>query len=192
MRDIIFLSHANPDDNEFTRWLALRLGAKGYPVWCDLAKLLGGEDFWKNIENELRERTVKLLYVLSRKSNHRNGTLKEMAFANGIAREEGLADFVIPLSVDDLPHTQVNIELNRLISIPFEHGWAAGLNQLLTKLDEDNVPKNPLFSPRAVASWSFAQGGGRLKELFGRGSDPDRTTNGCPTRGSRVQPSCRA
>ena len=66
MRDIIFLSHANPEDNEFTLWLALRLSSEGYPVWCDLTKLLGGEDFWQNIENELRERTVKLLYVLSR------------------------------------------------------------------------------------------------------------------------------
>jgi hypothetical protein len=25
MRDTIFLSHASPEDNEFTRWLALQL-----------------------------------------------------------------------------------------------------------------------------------------------------------------------
>ena len=36
MRDMVFLSHANPEDNEFTLWLALRLAAEGFPVWCDL------------------------------------------------------------------------------------------------------------------------------------------------------------
>ena len=46
MRDILFVSHANPEDNEFSQWLSLQLAREGYPVWCDLTKLLGGEDFW--------------------------------------------------------------------------------------------------------------------------------------------------
>ncbi|HET6179083.1 MAG TPA: hypothetical protein VFE61_19295 [Candidatus Sulfotelmatobacter sp.] len=43
MRDTLLLSHANPEDNEFTLWLALQLANDGYRVWCDLTKLLGGE-----------------------------------------------------------------------------------------------------------------------------------------------------
>ena len=42
-RDTLLLSHANPEDNEFTLWLALQLANGGYRVWCDLTKLLGGE-----------------------------------------------------------------------------------------------------------------------------------------------------
>lgn len=41
-RDTVFISHAYPEDNQFTLWLALRLAREGYPVWCDLTKLLGG------------------------------------------------------------------------------------------------------------------------------------------------------
>ena len=40
---MLFVSHANPEDNLFTRRLALRLARESYPVWCDLTKLLGGE-----------------------------------------------------------------------------------------------------------------------------------------------------
>ena len=44
-RDMLFVSHASPEDDEFARWLALQLAKEGYPVWCDRTKLLGGEPF---------------------------------------------------------------------------------------------------------------------------------------------------
>jgi hypothetical protein len=57
LRDKIFISHAtSPEDNEFTRWLALQLVREGFPVWCDLIKLQGGEDFWKDIQSAIRDR----------------------------------------------------------------------------------------------------------------------------------------
>ena len=58
-----------PEDNEFTRWLALQLANEGYGVWCDLTKVLGGERFWDNIEDAIRNRTAKFLFVLSKSSN---------------------------------------------------------------------------------------------------------------------------
>jgi len=67
-RDTIIISHA-VEDNEFTRWLTLQLAACGYRVWCDLTKLLGGENFWADIEHVIRQRAVKFLYVLSKTSN---------------------------------------------------------------------------------------------------------------------------
>ena len=78
MRDFIFVSHANPEDNEFALWVTLQLAKEGYPVWCDLTRLLGGEDFWVDIENAIRERAVKFLYVLSNTSNTKPGPLKEL------------------------------------------------------------------------------------------------------------------
>ncbi len=153
MRDTIFISHANPEDNEFSRWLHLRLATEGYPVWCDLVKLRGGEDFWKDIEQAIRERTIKFLYVLSKTSNVKDGPLQELAVAKGVARREKLHDFIIPLHIDDLPYNETNIEINRLNAITFEQGWAKGLKVLLEKLEQDQVPKNPTYTPEIVASW---------------------------------------
>ena len=41
-RDVLFISHATPEDNEFAKWLTLRLAAEGYPVYCEILNLLGG------------------------------------------------------------------------------------------------------------------------------------------------------
>jgi hypothetical protein len=152
-RSIVFISHANPEDNEFSRWLALQLAKNGYQVWCDLTRLLGGEDFWSDIEGAIREHTYKFLYVLSRTSNHRPGTLQELHLADSVARKEGLSNFIIPLRIDDLPTTEFNIQIARRIAIDFTSGWAIGLKQLMEKLEKEKVQKNSSFTPESVASW---------------------------------------
>jgi hypothetical protein len=148
---MVFVSHANPEDNLFTRWLALRLAREGYPVWCDLTRLLGGEDFWRDIEAAIRDRTAKFLFVLSKTSNQKQGTLMELA----VARKAGksIHDFVIPLRIDDIRHDDINIELQRLNCIEFSKGWAGGYKVLLEKLEKDGVAKDQRFGPKSVADW---------------------------------------
>jgi hypothetical protein len=152
-RDTLLLSHANPEDNEFTLWLALQLANEGYRVWCDLTKLLGGEVFWDDIEEVIKTRAAKMLYVLSRTSNTKDGPLKELHFAQGVAKKEKLKDFVIPLNIDELPHGDITIEITRVNAVPFAHSWGAALAKLLEKLEEDHVPKDPKFNRTAVNDW---------------------------------------
>jgi hypothetical protein len=152
-RDTLLLSHANPEDNEFTLWLALQLANAGYRVWCDLTKLLGGEVFWDNIEEVIKARAAKVLYVLSRTSNVKDGALKELHFAQGIAKREMLTDFVIPLQIDDLPHGDITIEITRVNTVPCAASWGEGLAKLLQKLEEDGVPKDAKFDRTAVNDW---------------------------------------
>jgi len=153
VRDMVFISHANPEDNDFTLWLALQVAKAGFPVWCDLTKLLGGEDFWNDIEQAIRERTVKFVYVLSKASNNKIGPLQELQVAANVSRAEKLQDFVVPALIDELRPRDFNIQLARLNAISFNRGWATGLNDLLEKLDRDGVPRRPNFSPAAVATW---------------------------------------
>jgi hypothetical protein len=158
-RRMLFLSHATPEDNGFARWLALQLANEGYPVWCDLTKLLGGEDFWKDIQEAIREDSVRFLFILSRHSNTKDGTLQELACAKGVASKlkSQIRDFIIALKVDDLPYSDVDIEIQRLNHVSFNSSWATGLHQLLKKLEEDGVPKNPNFNPQAVSTWWRSQ-----------------------------------
>ncbi len=163
LRSMIFVSHANPEDDAFAQWLALRLAAEGYPVWCDVTKLLGGEKFWDDIEEAIRDRTVKFLYVLSRVSNHKEGAIRELDLAFNVARKESFKDFVIPLALDDLPSREFNIRLGGINAIPFRNQWHAGLAQLLEKLEESGVARRADFNPQAVATWwrersDFAKG----------------------------------
>lgn len=157
MRDTLLLSHANPEDNEFTLWLALQLASEGYRVWCDLTKLLGGEVFWNDIEGVIRDRAVKVIYVLSRSSNAKDGPLRELHLAQSLARRENFHDFVIPAHIDDLPYGEVTIELTRVNAISFDKSWAEGLATLLQKLETDGVPKVPAFNRTAVNDWWRSQ-----------------------------------
>jgi len=150
---MVFISHANPEDNVFSRWLTLRLAREGYPVWCDLTKLLGGEDFWKDIEHAIRERTAKFIYVLSEASNIKDGTLQELHIAKSVQKIGGIKDFIIPVKIDGLSYSDVNIELARLNTIDFSKSWAHGLAQLFKKLEEDRLSRDPRFSPSTVSQW---------------------------------------
>jgi len=152
-RDMLFLSHANPEDDLVTGWLALQLAREGYAVWSDLTKLLGGEAFWDDIQAAIEYRTVKFLYVLSRSSNSKDGPLAELTVARDVERKLKLRDFIIPLHIDDLPHNEMHILLRRLNTIPFRKSWAAGLNQLLLKLRKQKVPTKRTFGPKAVNEW---------------------------------------
>lgn len=153
MRDTIFVSHANPEDNEFSRWLSLQLIRMGYPVWCDVLKLIGGEDFWRDIETSIRQKAIKFIFVLSRSSNVKEGTLQELAVAKKMARIENLHDFIVPVRIDDLPYSDINIELHRLNVISFESGWASGLALLKKKLEEDRVPTDSSLGAETVSAW---------------------------------------
>lgn len=151
--DIIFISHANPQDNEFTHWLALSLVQAGFRVWTDITGLVGGEDFWREAESCIRNGTIKFLYVLSRTSNSKDGPLQELQIAKTVARNKKFVDFVIPLAIDDIAHADINIQLTRLNVIPFQNAWASGLSQLLDKLHKDEVPTDASLSPGYVARW---------------------------------------
>lgn len=154
---MVFVSHANPEDNDFARWLALQLANEGYPVWCDLTRLLGGEKFWEDIQNAISNRTAKFLFALSRPSNTKSGTLDELNCALGVEKKCKLKDFVITLKLDDLPYDDVYINVQRRNHIDFRSSWASGFSQLLKKLVDETVPKDVRFNPDAVSSWWRSQ-----------------------------------
>jgi hypothetical protein len=84
---------------------------------------------------------------------------RELHPAQSLARREKLPDFVIAAHIDDLPYSDITIELTRLNVVAFENSWAAGLATLLQKLEEDEVPKAPGFNRAAVNDWWRSQFG---------------------------------
>ena len=141
MRNKIFISHATPDDNDFTRWLALKLIGLGYEVWCDILFLDKGVDFWSNIEKVIREDTCKFLLVSSSYSNQREGVLKELAVAAKVKKHLKDDKFIIPLAIDEqLSYDDINIDIVRLNAIDFKMSWARGLKDILEAFEKQKVP----------------------------------------------------
>lgn len=143
MRKSLFISHATPDDNDFTKWLALKLIGLGYDVWCDILFLDKGADFWFRIEKEIRENSYKFLVVSSSYSNQREGVLKELAVAAKVKKQLDDDNFIIPLAIDEkLSYDDINIDIVRLNAIDFKTSWAIGLQDLIEALEKQKTPKN--------------------------------------------------
>jgi TIR domain-containing protein len=140
-RKTIFISHANPEDNDFVLWLYNRLLRAGYTVWADLKDLSGGTTTWDEIEQQIRFAAAKVVVVLSKSSQSKQGVLDEVNLAISVERSRKLADFVVPIKLDDLPYVDVRANLARKNIINFSQGWSSALADLLNDLRKSGVKR---------------------------------------------------
>lgn len=152
-RRILFVSHATPQDNEFTKWLVSQLAIAGYEVWCDITELFGGEQFWNNIENAISDRAFRFLFVSTIHANKKMGTLRELRLAQEAQSRYGLKDFIIPLKIDLFPFTGMEKSIQGLNMVRFDKTWADGLRNLLTLLERENAPKSENANANMVMNW---------------------------------------
>jgi hypothetical protein len=149
----IFLNHANPEDNVFTLWLGARLAAAGYEIWSDVTRLFGGEEFWEDIEEAIRNHCAKVVVILSRRATNKKGVLDEINLAVTVERSQKLSGFVVPVRIDDLPFSEIKANIARKIVIDFSRNWAAGLHTLIRLLERDGVPKTRRTNGTDIAEW---------------------------------------
>lgn len=147
VRDIVFISHANPEDNEFATWLYSRLVRLGYKVWYDVGSLRAGDTFWDEIEDTIRNRTARFIAVLSKAAQVKQGCLDEINLAINVERGTGVRNFVLPVRIDDLPFAEVRANLARKNIADFSNSWAHGLAQLINSFERDRVPRKPEAGP---------------------------------------------
>lgn len=148
----LFISYAY-EDEVLAEWLALKLIAEGYRVWCDRFKLLGGESYPSDIDDAIKNKTFRFISLLSRSSIDKANPKKERTLAFNIAKERKI-DFIIPLNVDNLKPTELPWQASDITFIPFYNGWEKGLKQLLKKLTSINAPR-PLKNGRKIAAETF-------------------------------------
>ena len=140
-RRAIFISHANPQDNDFVIWLHSRLLRAGYQVWADLRDLNGGDQTWDEIEQQIRFSAAKVIVVLSKSSQTKQGVLDEINLAVSVERYRKLTDFVIPIKLDELQYFDVRANLSRKNIIDFSKGWSGGLAALLRDMRNSGVKR---------------------------------------------------
>ena len=62
-RDVIFNSHANPEDNSLALRLGAQLTAAGCQVWADMLRSRGRKDWQRRLEDCLRNKAFKLFQM---------------------------------------------------------------------------------------------------------------------------------
>lgn len=150
-RKNIFLSHATPEDNDFSKWLAAKLTLRGYYVWHDLDRLKGGDSFWKKIENVIRNETFRFIAIVSNNSFEKDGVRMEWDLAATI--EKQIPGFIIPVRVDGFDFSRLPIIIHGKNVIDFHRGWHCGLAQLCDTLQEARAPQSESFDPAQAKLW---------------------------------------
>lgn len=138
-RDVIFISKATPDDDDFALWLAPRLEAAGYVVFADILCLQAGGRWRKELTETLQNRAVKMLLCCQDSTLDKNGVQEEIGIAEDLARELSDPRFIIPLKIKKFRKL---FGIGGLQYVDFEKSWAKGLHDLLDQLEKQSVPKN--------------------------------------------------
>lgn len=152
-RDVIFLSHAMPEDTEFAVWLGMQLANAGYRVWSEATQLIGGERFWSGIEQAFDTVIGKTIAIVSKVTRSKNGVLDEIERAAATAERLEIPhdQFIVPVTLSPLQRSDLPIQVARQNAIAFHPSWAGGLAKLLKLLTRENFPKGA--EPQAVGRW---------------------------------------
>jgi hypothetical protein len=148
---LLFISHANPQDNAAASWFATRLTLLGYEVWCDLKNTHAGEsNFWLKVQKKIENEAAKFIFILSNNSRDfekKPGIYKEVQTADNLRHD----NFILPLRIERLTGS-APILISPDLYIPSEN-WADGLRQLQERLIKDGVPRHQPPDYQKIISW---------------------------------------
>lgn len=137
-REIVFISKATPEDDEFVLWLAPRLEAAGYTVFADILTLEPGDRWRREITDTLQNNAVKMLLCCRDATLNKNGVQEEIGIATDLVKELNDPRFIIPLRLK--PFKKL-FGIGELQWVNFLGSWANGLHDLLDTLEKQNVPR---------------------------------------------------
>lgn len=152
-RQLVFISHANPEDNEIAKWFASRLAAAGFDVWSDVTRLIGGELFWDSIEDVIRERAGAFIVLLSKRGHDKPGVLDEVNVAVTVERQRSLSNFIIPVRVDELHFGDIRANLARRNIIDGQENLADAFRRVVRCLNRSEVQRRKSSTPDSLREW---------------------------------------
>ena len=149
----LFVSYAN-EDVQLAKWLARKLAARGYAVWFDQMKMLGGEPWPQTIDDAIKHRTFRMLALMSANSFDKPNPTKERTAALAVGKARKIPDFLITLKVDA---AELDWQTSDISYVSFVDSWAEGLRQLFEKLDAIHAPRI-LDAGASIAASTFPRG----------------------------------
>jgi hypothetical protein len=138
-RNVIFISKATPEDDEFVLWLAPRLEATGYTVFADVLSLEPGDRWRKQVTGTLQNRAIKMLLCCRDSTLAKDGVQEEIGIAFDVAKELNDSRFVIPLRLEKFKKV---FGIGELQYVDFLGSWAGGLRDVLDALERQGVTRS--------------------------------------------------
>ena len=153
VRQLVFISHANPEDNAIAKWFATRLASVGFDVWSDVTRLIGGELFWESIEDVIRERTGAFIALLSKDGHDKPRVLDEVNVAVTVERQRSLNNFIIPVRVDELDFGDIRANLAGRNIIDGQESLTDAFRRVVKCLDRSEVQRRKSSTMDTLRAW---------------------------------------
>lgn len=155
-KDLIFISHAVPEDDYLAIWITSKLKLLGYNVWVDKKDLRSGSAFWNEIELKMRDHSIRFLALVSNsyidKSRDKNtGVFSEVTLAKALSKK--IKNYIIPLKVDDCSYDDFPINILPLDTIDFSKNYGTGLKKLIKEFEIQNIPKADNSEENVLSLW---------------------------------------
>ena len=143
-RDVIFISHATPDDNEFVRWLGTEAdrhtATKSGPTSSisPAVRRSGSASRTRSARRPSRSfswsrRRVAIPIAA--------GCGTRFPVADAVKKSLKDPEFIIPVRIDDVAFGDLPIQIHQLNAIDFTSGWGAKLADLVDTLTKADVPR---------------------------------------------------
>jgi hypothetical protein len=146
----LFISYVL-EDRIFAEWLAQKLIAEGYSVWCKGLNSIEN-NYPKDVSKAMKAEVFRFISIYSDSSlkNNEVNIQRNLALSIGEVKE---IDFIIPLKLNDFDYSLIDAT-QKLSFISFQENWAIGLRQLLENLNSINSPKS-LINGKEIAAQHF-------------------------------------
>src|SRR5438046_8408043 len=95
----LFISYAS-EELVLATWLARKLAARGYAVWFDQIKMLGGEPWPQTIDDAIKARTFRMLALISAASLRKPKPTGESVLAQKIADQRSIPYILLLLIIE--------------------------------------------------------------------------------------------
>jgi len=135
-RTRLFISYAW-ENAPVAEWLARKLMCCGYSIWIDRLFLRGGCIWPEDIDDAIKNKSFRMIHLLSKYSLTKPNPSKERQLGFSIAKV--CPGFLIPLNID-VPADELPWQLSDVHYISFQD-WRAGFEQLILLLEEAQCPK---------------------------------------------------
>jgi hypothetical protein len=154
MKDLIFISHANPEDNYFATWLAAKLNVLGYNAWVDVDDFKVGDAFFNTIQPLIKEKAIRFIAVnseayINKSKDQNTGVSREL---NTAILVRDIENFILPIKIDLVSYSDFPSHYASWNTIDFSENWQDGLIDLVKQLVKMDIPKeNSVKNP--IDTW---------------------------------------
>ncbi|MEQ8418650.1 MAG: toll/interleukin-1 receptor domain-containing protein [Arenibacter algicola] len=143
MKDLIFISHSNPQDNYFSAWLASKLILLGYNAWVDIEDFRTGDAFFTKISPLIKDKAVRFIAVnsesyIDKAKNQNTGVSRELNTAITVTN---IDNFILPIRIDNTSYSDFPSHYASWNAIDFNANWQNGLIELVNELERSEIEK---------------------------------------------------